>query len=377
MSTRPVVLAWVLVLAGWMGFHPGSALAAGAEAEHCPVMVFTSSQAGALRSGAESMPGLRRAWMDAAEAGMRADPAPAATIDYEGLLGNDPRRLASIERLGDMGHIWHLGVAHVLTTDMRYAEQALTFIDAWAGVYVPTGNPINENKLEAAVVVYRALREVAAPPRRERIDAWLARMAGEQKRTAGLSNGTTINNWQAKRIKLVGLIALALDDAGLREWTVEAYDRYLRTGLNADGTSRDLLERDALSYHIGGLKPLVQLAIAFDQAGTELWPRTSPAGASVKRSLEYMLPFCDGTKTRGEWVNSKVELDRRRAASGDERYKPGRLFEPKQAVALLTLAGYFEARHGALARRIAGESESESEAVDGWDAMVIEALRKR
>ncbi|NCB09764.1 MAG: alginate lyase, partial [Bacteroidia bacterium] len=41
-----------------------------------------------------------------------------------------------------------------------------------------------------------------------------------------------------------------------------------------------------------------------------------PNRSSIEKSVEYVIPFATGDKQRKEWTNSKVALDRERAAAG-------------------------------------------------------------
>lgn len=65
-------------------------------------------------------------------------------------------------------------------------------------------------------------------------------------------------------------------------------------------------------------------------------------GASIKKSVEYVIPYATGDKQRKEWINTKVELDKKRAAAGIEKYQPGKLFDPKQAWEMFQWACYYK-----------------------------------
>ena len=85
-----------------------------------------------------------------------------------------------------------------------------------------------------------------------------------------------------------------------------------------------------------------------------------------------MVPYATGEKEHEEWVNSKVDLDRRRAEAGLEKYRPGRIFEPKRALSLLEKAAYFDPSLMEIVRDL---SDSEAERFPTWQTLVNAAAR--
>ena len=63
-----------------------------------------------------------------------------------------------------------------------------------------------------------------------------------------------------------------------------------------------------------------------------------PNRASLHKSVNFLIPYCDGITKHQEWVNSKVALDRQRAQGGEI----GANFNPRNAVPALDLASYFD-----------------------------------
>jgi hypothetical protein len=106
--------------------------------------------------------------------------------------------------------------------------------------------------------------------------------------------------------------------------------------------SRKAYERDALHYHCYDIEPLLELAIAANNHGTNLYTYKSKSGASLEKSVKFLLPFCSGEKKHPEFVKSTVAFDRKRAESGDENYKAGHLFDPKKGGHSLELATAFD-----------------------------------
>lgn len=79
-----------------------------------------------------------------------------------------------------------------------------------------------------------------------------------------------------------------------------------------------------------------------------------------------------GEKTREEWTNSKVDLDRRRAEAGLEHYRRGRLYDPKDALGVMQEASYFDPD---LKRVVQHLIASDAKRFPTWQMLVNEAAR--
>ncbi|MBU1821417.1 MAG: alginate lyase family protein [Bacteroidetes bacterium] len=271
------------------------------------------------------------------------EPSPLRVIHYEGLLDTNPDRIRTTQSLKDLDKVAVWLSAWYGSQDKAYADKIKTYLLAWADTYVPTGNPINENKLEPLIYGYVTLKKSFSQAEQQRIEAWLTRIAEAELAYPRIPE----NNWKAKHIKLVGTIGLILDKPSYVEYARESFKKYIENSLYADGTSRDLHQRDALSYHVSGLDPLLVYAIATEQlqgknSTFNPFIYQSPQGGSIKKSVDYVVPYAKGEKVHAEWVNTKVELDRRRAQAGLEYYQPGKPYDPKGSLDMFTLASYFD-----------------------------------
>jgi hypothetical protein len=234
-----------------------------------------------------------------------------------------------------------------MSGNAAYRDKAREYVLAWTKTFYPNGNTINENKMEPVINAYPLLRDTFSAAEKTAIEAWLRRMATKEIETNGWKHRDhKLDNWDAKQFKLVGAIGFILNDRAFIDYAVDGYKRYIAQGLYPDGSSNDLKSRDALSYHISGLNSLLVLAMMAEQHGVNIeggfYNYVAPNGASMRKSVEYVVPFANGVMQREEWKNTTVGLDRERAAAGIEYYKPGKPFNPKSAVELLELASYFD-----------------------------------
>jgi hypothetical protein len=275
----------------------------------------------------------------AATASLKHVPRPLEIIYYEGLLDTDPLRINTVKSFPDIDHVATLIYASYGTGNLLYGDKTKEIIMAWVKTYKPDGNTINENKFISFFWGYYIFKSHFSTQEQVEAGKWIMDIALKQKNRKSTPN----NNWESKRLKITGIAGAILNNKELRDHSIEGFKKYISTAYYPDGTSNDLVSRDALQYHISGLKPCLSAFInlsKFDKR-FDLYAWESPTGSSVKKSVEYTVPYATGEKQRREWTNSKVELDRRRAEAGIEAYQPGRLFDPQKAHELFEWACFY------------------------------------
>lgn len=298
-------------------------------------------------------------------------PRPLEMIHYEGLVNTDPRRIATVAKLNQMSDVAWLVRYWQVSGDERAASTLRQIIVAWTDTYKLTGNDVNENKFRPLLVAYHALREGFDPEPREPIDAWVERL-GELHAEA-VRNSRHFTNRYGKHIRLTALAGMILDR---REWVDLAHQgvkRFVTESLRPDGSSHDFETRDTLTYHISALRPPIELAMITGDQGRELYTWESPEGGSLKKSVDFVVPYAMGEKTHKEWVDSKVDLDRRRAEAGLETYQPGRLFDPKDALRVMEEASFFDPL---LMKVVHHLHDSDAERFPTWQTLVNSAAHR-
>lgn len=294
-----------------------------------------------------------------ADESLTAPPHPIDTIRTEGLLQGDPKKTATQQALRDMPRIYALALVYKVTGDHKYLSALTLYLALWAATDRPRGDPIDDTNLDPLIEAYDMVKGDLPPATAEAVREWLKATA-EVELSAPFNRpnrATSYNNWHSHRLKIVGEIAFAIGDTALQGYSVRGIRDQIARNLNADGSSSDFVSRDALHYHVYDLEPLLTLAIVLQRAtGVDYYTYVSPAGTSIRRSVQWLLPYLDGTKTHAEFVNSTVEFDRQRARNGEAAYKAGTLFDPKNGVATLLLAAWFDSDAGLmpLARKLSG-----------------------
>ncbi len=272
------------------------------------------------------------------------DPHPIDTIRSEGLLQGDAKKTATQTALKDMAKMYALALTYKLSNDTAYLLQLDRYLNAWAGTDKPRGDPIDDTNLDPLIEAYDMVKTDLTAGTAQTVRNWL-RATAETEITAVYNRpnrATSYNNWHSHRLKIIGEIGFAIGDTALAGYATRGLEAQIGRNLRPDGPSADFFTRDALHYHVYDLEPLLQLAIVLKRAsGVDYYSWVSPAGSSIRKSVEWVVPYVTGEKTHAEFVNSTVDFDRRRAANGEGQYKSGSIWDPRNGVRTLTLAGFF------------------------------------
>ncbi|NHA02202.1 hypothetical protein G7092_00265 [Mucilaginibacter sp. HC2] len=279
-----------------------------------------------------------------AEQALNEQPNPIELIVSQGVLAGNPAKTASLKSLQDGNKIYALAFCYRLYRQKSYLQKAQDFLLAWANTNKPNGDPINETKLEDMITGYDLIRDNVSSESKQQIDSWLIKVAEAEFNSASAKPGrtTSFNNWNSHRIKTLTLVAFTLHNTGYEPRIYQELEKQINVNLNADGSGFDFLERDALHYHTYTLEPLLRASMVIYRAGGKnYFSYQSEKGASIQKSVDFLVPFVTGAKTHGEFVNSKVPFDKQRAANHEKGYEAGTLFEPANGVYTLSLAAYF------------------------------------
>jgi hypothetical protein len=316
------------------------------------IVSFKTSEVNKLKALIKADEDVKQHWLallKTADESLTAAPNPADTILTEGILQGNPRKTKTWASLEDMQKIYALAFAYKIDGNKKYLAKASEFLNAWAKGNTPTGNPINDTNLDRIIFAFDLLKKDLKPELNLEMNNWLKATAAQEiksyNRSAGGKGLTHMNNWNSHRIKEVAEIAWAINDTELQKWVLNAYKMQISKNLLPDGSSFDFHERDALHYHIYDVDPLMVAATIMARDGNiaeNPYSYQSPEGNSLKKSVDWLVPFFTGEKTHAEWVNSKSAFDKKRAANGEKGYIAGTLFKPSEARTSIALANYFD-----------------------------------
>jgi len=280
----------------------------------------------------------------AAQKALTETPDPIEEIQSQGLLEGNPAKVASTKAVEDAYKVYALALFYRLYGGKIYLDKATAFLLAWSNTNKASGDPINETKLEDMITGYDLIRDQLSPENKNIIDNWLSNIADAELNSASAKpgKGTAINNWNSHRIKIITLIAYTLHAKKYSDVIITELEKQLAINLNPDGTTNDFVERDAFHYHTYDLEPLLTVCVAIYRAtGKNYFNYQTPKGSSIKKCVDFMVPYMLGDKTHGEFVNSTVPFDLQRAQNNEKGYKAGTLFNSESGLYTLSLAAYF------------------------------------
>ena len=307
-----------------------------------------------------------------AQAALNEKPNPRDTIVSQGHLKSDPDKIASVLCMQDYNKIYSLSLLYKVNGTKEYFDKALSFLKAWATVNHPTGHPINDTKLDRVLEAYDMLRPELNEADKQLIDSWLIQIAETELARYQKGKSSTYSNWHSHRLKVVGEIGYILGNKTYINYAVNGLLLQIDNNLNKDGTSFDFLERDALHYHAYDLEPMLCLAIIIKRAtGLDYFNYISPKGASIKKSVDWFVPFLTKEKTHAEYVNTKVSFDIARANNNEKGFTIGNAFEPQQGLFTLSLAAWFDNSYLFIMEKVA-KSEND---VSNWQ-LILNKVKK-
>jgi len=309
-----------------------------------------------------------RALLREAEKRVNDAPRPLPVVHTEGTLPNQGIREESLVARRDLPQMRAFALAWRATQEVRYLDAAARYFDAWVKVYRASFNPVDETHFEAMADAY-AITAPALPPATRRATAdFLRGMASGYvtriDRGRGEKKDTWTNNWQSHRVKIVTVIALALDDDALFADARRLYIDQLNANLRADGTVQDFHQRDALHYVTYDLEPLSRAALAAKLRGEDWLDLAARSGATLARALDWLVPYAIGEKSHEEFVRSKVRFDAERNRAGVKGFSG--LWDRRESRTLFWMAALLDARYLATAKSVSPTPPDWMAACWGW-----------
>ncbi|OPA88096.1 alginate lyase [Pseudomonas fluorescens] len=295
-----------------------------------------------------------QAFMAAAQRHLADQPNPLAHLHTEGTLPHHGIREQSIAAEKDWPVMRQAALAWRLSGDPRYLKQVDNYLAAWADVYQPDFNPIDETNLDMLINAYALtadhLRLETRDASRRLIsnlgNGYIARI----EQFHGPRKGTQTNNWQSHRVKLVTVAAAALGDKAMLEQAHQLFKQQIADNVLPDGSVTDFQDRDALHYVVYDLEPLVQAALAAKPYGGD-WLNLKTNGASLAAALDWLVPYANGQRSHQEFVHTHVQFDKDRAGVGEAGYSG--TWQPKSSATLFWLAAQLDTRYLPVAKQLA------------------------
>lgn len=288
-------------------------------------------------------------WEELANKSLHDNPNPIDTIESEGRLISYPKKQLSIQSFRDMNKVYALAITYRITGKKVYLNKAIDFIVAWGSVNHSIGNPINDMKLDLMVEAYDLIYSKVPKKAKEKVNTWLTQIVIEELKT----QNEKYNNWNSFRIRIITQIAFLLNNKQYINDVKKMLEIQILKNLYANGSSTDFEYRDALHYHTYTLDPLLKASIIIKRAtGENYFIYQSPTTSSIKKSVDFLLPYANGDKHHKEFVNSSVKIDRARAAQKEPGFEIGGDFETTKALDVFAYSTYFNKAYSSTLNRL-------------------------
>ncbi|MBM3622144.1 MAG: alginate lyase [Alphaproteobacteria bacterium] len=292
------------------------------------------------------------------------DRAPHAMtrVHVEGTLPGQGIYDQSNEALRDLEAMRDLAIAARLSGQTAYAAAAVRLARAWADVYRPSFNPIDETRFDNFMLAL----DLFAPPDRASVGP------GQHTLLRGFADGyprqvvrgaTATNNWNSHRVKLAVLSSFAMGELALVQRAKAMFEAQLSANIDRRGEVYDFAQRDALRYVVYSLEPLMMSVLAARRHGEDWY---GLEGGRLGLALAWLRPYVEGQKTHEEFRRSKVDFDRVRREAGLTGF--GGPFMPAKARLLYGMAARVDRSYAGLAGSLRANR---------WDDAWLEVLWPR
>ncbi len=218
----------------------------------------------------------------------------------------------------EMQNIYKLCVAYAFLQEESYLQKAVEYLEAWAAVNVAVSRSnIHESVYTDAVEGYSLIRRVVSETTRHKVDAWIQKRADVFLK----DNDLRVNNWGTCLLQQFYFYGLAIDNQSLIDHFNSKYPYWAPSNLYPNGTTTDLLGRDAFAYHAYDLLFFAQICHAKAcyedyESADRFYAQDVHWGASIKRSVDFWKPYLlDPAKNvhfefvETEWAPDKTRGD--------------------------------------------------------------------
>jgi hypothetical protein len=268
---------------------------------------------------------------------------PIERFELAGTLNGHPGHVRSDQAKRPFGAIFALAVASQTAAEPLRSESlrtAAAALLAWARVYPPTGNPIDEwffvPLLQAADLVAADLGAADQCA----LLGWVSEFdlaADRFYEQKTYRNPARANNWMSRRLLIRAIAAtvggLPSQRAELPAQLHEFAARNYVAGASGrpDGRTYDFAQRDALHYHIAAVQPLVEIMLSTPDA----LPAT--VRTAVLSGLDFVRPYFLRHAQHIEFAGTTISFDLARRDDGNPVFQQ-MPWDPAHGRVLLRLA---------------------------------------
>ncbi len=292
--------------------------------------------------GARVPPDLGRVWQ-LAGASLDLVVQPIERFELAGTLNQHPGHIQSDRAKADFPVIFALVVAGYSAAEpFRFRGQAVAgaALRAWARVYRPTGNPIDEWFFVPLLQAVDLAAEFLGAADETGLLRWVDGFASSGARfydRRPAADTAQSNNWMSRGLLVRAMAATVVGDEPsraaipglLRDFVGRNF--VVRPSGVRDGRTFDFQQGDALLYHVADLFPLVELMLYTPDLVDE------SARAAILSGLEFLRPYFLRHREHVEFSHSLASFDRARREAGNPEFRTAP-WDPADARVLFRLA---------------------------------------
>lgn len=258
---------------------------------------------------------------EAAKAAKKA-PAPVETLKSASQTDqNDPDFAASRRAFQDADNAANLALGFRTLGERAYLDKAVAILLAWAKVNKPTGHPIDKTRLDKMIYAYDLVRCEMSEQDRADVLGWFARMR-DAKLAWKYGEKSQFNNYRTHQIKMLLLLARALDDRSTYDKALAEAEAHLKNNIDAaTGETLDHKQRNSLHYQAYTLDSWLEIALITGQFREQVF-----------KAYEFLRERIAKGDIHYEFATSTAAIDDKRAKAGFEYAKKGGTFDTQKAV---------------------------------------------
>lgn len=254
-------------------------------------------------------------------------PAPVATLRSAGQTDKeDAIFVASRRAMQDADNAANLALAYRVFGERSYFDKAAAILLAWAKVNKPTGNPVDETRLDKLIFAYDLLRCELSPEQKTAAQSYLRKLQSA-KLAWKYGENTANNNHRTHQLKMLLLLARVLEDGPAFDKALAEAREHLKNNIDAaSGETLDHKERGALHYQAYDLEAWLEIALLDDSVKAQAF-----------KAYEFLRNRIIKGDIHYEFKNSTAPIDQKRDKAGfDYAAKGGTFDTAKAARSLLT-----------------------------------------
>jgi hypothetical protein len=238
----------------------------------------------------------------------------------------DSNLISSRKALQDADHAAVLALTFALTNNTDYLNKTRDILLSWSVVNQPTGNPVDETRLEGMIWAYDLVSCFLVEKDREIIESWFDNMRAK-KLSWKFGPLTTNNNHRIHQQKMILLLDKILNRDEDWKDDLAKTQKYSEINLNViTGESIDYKERDALYYHNYDLQSWLEISLI---SGCCKQP--------VTQAFNFLSNHILSHNIGGEFLYSNAKIDKLRDEGGFEYAKKGGNFDVKKAASTIVM----------------------------------------